>query len=127
MRILHTEFQSNNAEATSDFLTAMLGLPARQEATQIGPLFTLQADAETTLSVRTKQDHERAPGTTVYFETEDVSSSLLRAEALGATVIVPKMTFAGRGYIGWVEAPGSVYMAFLQVDASVSTTGEAAE
>lgn len=125
MRIIHAGLQSTDAKATSDFLVAMFGLPVSEADTPAGPLFDLQADAEQTLAVRNEADHERAPGTTVYFEVDDIDAVLDEAEGSGARGIVPKMTCAGRGYIGWVEAPGSVYMAFLQVDPSVSTTGEA--
>ena len=124
MRIVHAEFQSTDAKATNDFLVAMFDLSSSEEALPSGPLYTLQVEAERTLAVRDKAEHERAPGTTVYFEVDDIHAALTKARGHGAVMMVPKMTYAGRGYIAWVEAPGSVYMAFLQVDSSVRTTGE---
>ena len=126
--IIHTEFQSTDAAATTDFLAAMFDIPATESTTPIsGPLYEFTVSEEDSLLVRTAAAHEAGAGTTVYFETDDLDDSLAEAVGHGATVVVPKMTFGGKGHIGWVEAPGGVYMAFLERSAEVDTTGDAAD
>lgn len=117
--VVHTEFQSNDAKATSEFLAALFGIAAHESATPAGPLYGFEVANQPSFAVRNAADHEGGPGTTAYFETTDLEATLEKAERNGAKVIVPKMPFAGKGHIAWVEAPGGVRMAFLQHDPNV--------
>lgn len=124
IRVVHTEFQSADAKATNAFLGALFGRDGKESPTPAGPLYEFAAAAGTSFAVRNAADHEGGPGTTVYFETDDLDASFAKATKLGAKIIVPRMTFAGKGHIGWVEAPGGVRMAFLQRIEGVESTGQ---
>jgi hypothetical protein len=117
--VVHTEFQSEDAQGTRDFLAKMFDMTPRESSTPAGPLYSFEGADQTGFAVRDAASHEGGPGTTAYFHATDLDATLARAERLGAKVIVPKMPFEGKGYIAWIEVPGGVRMAFLQPDASV--------
>ena len=114
--IAHTEFGSTDTKATMAFLSATFGTQFTPSPPGSPMEYNMAyTPGEPSLAVRPTMPMEPGPSTTPYFLTGDIDATLRKADAAGATTILPKMEIpGGQGWMAWLQIPGGPIIAVMQ-------------
>jgi len=108
-RIVHTEFNSRNPKQTAEFFTKLFGWKTHDTSESGMEYITWSYDEETMGGgggIYSLPEPSSGITTLVYIDVENITQTLLKAKALGATIKEEEMAIGPHGFIGIMEEPG---------------------
>lgn len=115
--IWHTEFGSEDPEATTAFLGKVFGMQFETSPGMMGmPYHMAYKEGQPSVGVRQAMEQEGGPSQTPFVMVDDVSATLEEVEANGGTVMLPKTAIPGSGWMAWIQVPGGPYVACMEMD-----------
>ena len=115
-QVVHTEWVSKDVAASRDFFTAVFGTQFQDMGGPQGEYWTF-GDQDLGIGGAIRPLMEQDQGHTYsapYINVANIDDAVAKAEAAGATTIVPKVPVPGMGWFAWFQAPGEIIVAAWQ-------------
>jgi predicted enzyme related to lactoylglutathione lyase len=108
--IAHIEFASNDPQATSKFFADLFGWQLQHAPEYDYTMFRAESGPGGGF-VKADGTQNEAGDALVYVGTDDIEATLRQVEALGGTVIVPKMEIPNTGWFAIFTEPSGARVA----------------